>query len=535
MHAPVGRDPSASDTVAGRAAAAGIVLAAAAVYGGTLRAPLIYDDRVWITANPSIRHLGSLAAVLWPGEPAVRGRPVLSLSLAINRALGGDDPWGYHLASLSIHVLAALALLGIVARTLAFMPARFPAARDRILFAFSVALLWAVHPLQTESVTYASQRSESLMGLFYLLTLYGFIRGVEAPGRGAWLFVSAAACALGMGTKEVMVTAPLIVLAYDRTFVAGGFRAALRLRRGFYAALASTWLILGLLSAGLRGRGVGYGLGFSWWSYALTECWAVAHYLLLALWPYPLVLDYGTGVIGGIRDALPWACVVAVLLGATAVAFARRSALGFCGLWFFLVLAPSSSVVPVAFQPMAEHRMYLPLAAVVSAGVAGAWAWLGARSVALAAAAALALGLGAHGRNRDYASETSIWADTVLRRPGNPRARLALGDALSREGRHAEAAGQFAEALRLDPGDFEARRKLGLEFFDMGRVDEALAQYRLIAPPTPDSALLHCDIAMALERSGRAAEAAGQYREALRLDPGLGDARAGLLRLAQPR
>jgi Tfp pilus assembly protein PilF len=531
MKPTVSRDPRAGDPLARRAAAAGIVLATATVYAGTLAAPLIYDDRVWITGNPSIRRLGSVAAVLWPGEAAVRGRPVLSLSLALSHALSGEAPWGYHLANLAIHVLAALALFGIVARTLAFLPERFPAARDRILFAFAVALLWAVHPLQTESVTYASQRSESLMGLLYLLTLYAFIRGAQAPERGAWLLLSVAACALGMATKEVMATAPLIVLAYDRTFVAGSLRGALRQRRGFYAGLASTWLVLALLSAGLRGRGVGYGLGYTWWGYALAECWAVGHYLILALWPYPLVLDYGTGIVGGLRDALPWACLLAVLLGLTALAFARKSALGFCGAWFFLILAPASSVVPVAFQPMAEHRMYLPLAAVVTAGVAAAWAWLGARSLALVSAAALALGLGAYARNRDYGSETSIWADTVLRRPGNPRARLALGEALSREARHAEAAAQFAEAVRLDPGDFEARGSLGLELFRMGRVDEALAEYRLIAPPTPDSAPLHCDIGMALERSGRSAEAIGQYREAIRLDPGLDEARAGLVRL----
>jgi protein O-mannosyl-transferase len=535
MHAPVSRDDRASEPLYGRVAEAAIALSAAAVYWNSLAAPLIYDDRVWIAANPPVRRLGSIAAVLWPALPAVRGRPVLSLSLALNHALGGENPWGYHLANLAIHILAALALFGIVVRTLVLMPERFPAVRDRVLFAFSVALLWAVHPLQTESVTYVSQRSESLMGLFYLLTLYAFIRGAQAPGLGAWSLLSVAACALGMATKEVMVTAPLVVLAYDRTFVAGSFRGALRLRRGYYALLASTWLILGLLSAGLRGRGVGYGLGYSWWSYALSECWAVAHYILLSIWPHPLVLDYGTAIVGGPRDALPWLCVLAVLLGMTVVASARRSALGFCGVWFFLILAPASSVVPVAFQPMAEHRMYLPLAAVILAGVAGAWVRLGRRAALLAAAAALALGLGAYGRNRDYGSETSIWADTVLHRPGNPRARLALGDALSREARHVDAAGQFAEALRLDPGDFEARMDLGLELFKMGRADEALAQYRLIAPPTPDSAQLHCDIAMALERSGRATEAVGEYREALRLDPGLDNARAGLRRLGESR
>jgi Flp pilus assembly protein TadD len=124
---------------------------------------------------------------------------------------------------------------------------------------------------------------------------------------------------------------------------------------------------------------------------------------------------------------------------------------------------------------------------------------------------ALALGLGAYARNRDYRSETSIWADTVLRRPVNPRARLALGEALSRTRRGTPRPQRSSRRrVRLDPGDFEARGSLGLELFRMGRVDEALAEYRLIAPPTPDSAPLHCDIGMALERSGRSAEAIGR-------------------------
>src|ERR1019366_9738482 len=106
-------------------------------------------------------------------------------------------------------------------------------------------------------VTYVSQRSESLMGLLYLMTLYCFIRGVQSPRPGAWHVLSVSACLLGMATKEVMVTAPLVVLAYDRTFVSTGFREALRLRWRLYLGLASTWLVLGWLGAGPGGRGAG--------------------------------------------------------------------------------------------------------------------------------------------------------------------------------------------------------------------------------------------------------------------------------------
>src|SRR6185436_12957571 len=122
-------------------------------------------------------------------------------------------------------------------------------AASSLPLAASVAMLWVVHPLQTEAVTYVVQRSESLVGLFYLGTLYGFIRGVEAKSGGAWWVVTAIVCALGMATKEVMVSAPLIVFLYDRTFVAGSFRAAWRERWRVHLALAASWLLLAALVA----------------------------------------------------------------------------------------------------------------------------------------------------------------------------------------------------------------------------------------------------------------------------------------------
>ena len=130
-----------------------------------------------------------------------------------------------------------------------------PALRERFgakatWIAVAVALLWALHPLQTESVTYVVQRAESLMGLFYLLTLHGLVRAVVSPNPQAWFAVSAGACLCGMASKEVMVSAPLIVLLFDRTFVAGTFAAAWRQRWKYYVALSATWILLGRV----RGR-----------------------------------------------------------------------------------------------------------------------------------------------------------------------------------------------------------------------------------------------------------------------------------------
>ena len=231
---------------------AGGLLACVALvaYQNSFSVPLIFDDLPAIRDNPTIRQLGSALSPPHGSGLPVDGRPVVNLTLAINYAFGGLEVRGYHLVNLAIHLAAALVLFGIVRRTL-----RQPAWRQRyqdaaLPLAFMSAALWAVHPLQTEAVTYVVQRAESLMGLLYLLTLYGFIRSADPGASRGWPILAIASCGLGMASKEVMVSAPLMVLLYDRTFVAGSFREAWRQRRGLYAGLAASWLLLGWLVLG---------------------------------------------------------------------------------------------------------------------------------------------------------------------------------------------------------------------------------------------------------------------------------------------
>ena len=165
-------------------------------------------------------------------------------------------------------------------------------------------MLWTLHPLQTQAVTYIIQRAESLVSLMYLLTLWGFIRSVEPGASKGWGVLAWVACLLGMATKEVMVTAPVMVALYDRIFVAGSWREVWARRKWFHLSLALTWLLLAWLVVGTAGRGgtAGFGGGMSPWGYALTQVGAVAHYLRLALWPQPLVFDYGKDLVAGWSD-----------------------------------------------------------------------------------------------------------------------------------------------------------------------------------------------------------------------------------------
>jgi len=507
-----------------------IIAAGVWAYHNSFQGPFIYDDVGNILKNRTIRHLWPMWDVLSP-PPAlfVGGRPVLNLSLALNCAMGGLAVWGYHALNLAVHLLAALVLFGILRRTLEREKLRDRFGAAAVWLAAAIALIWEVHPLQTEAVTYISQRCESLMGLFYLLCLYGFIRGTESRRSLGWFSLSVAACFLGVGCKEVMVTAPLMVLLYDRTFVSGNFREAWTRHRRLYLGLAGSWLWLGDLMVGLHNRDVGYGLGITWWGYALTECRAVVRYLRLAVWPHPLIFDYGQYVpTEPLATVVPYALILAVLATGVLFALKRRPAVGFVGAWFFVILAPTSSVVPIAGSPMAEHRMYLPLAAVVTLVVVGVVA-LGKRllkkqqgvvlgCVASGSVVALFIFLTIQ-RNQDYNSELTIWQDTVEKRPANVRALENLGLTLVQLGRLQEAIGHFEQAVRIRPNQAEAHNNLGAALALTGQMQGAVEQYERALRLKPDYADAHNSLGLALEKVGRVQEAIGHFEQALRFQP----------------
>src|SRR5437762_2394805 len=516
------RPPPDSRRAGSFVAAAVLTAAALVAWANSFRGPFIFDDLPAIVENATIRTLALPTALAPPrsGQPA-GGRPLVNFSFALNWAVGGPDVRGYHVLNLAIHVLAALALFGMVRRTLRSRPLAAKFAADTTPLAVALAALWMLHPLQTESVTYIAQRAESLAGLCLLLTLYASIRGAESPTPTRWHTVAVVTCLLGMATKEVMYAAPLLVLLHDRTFLSATFRQALRRRPWFYAALAATWLLLGWLvkQAGTRGATAGFGLGITPWHYLLTQCGALIHYVRLAFWPDPLVLDYGTATTKSIADVWPQAALLLALFGATLVALVRYPPWGFLGAWFFLLLAPTSSVLPLATQTIAEHRMYLPLAAIIAAIVVGVWHLLGRRSVVVFVAIAIALGALTAQRNIDYRSAVSIWQDNIAKRPDSPRPYGELASALSDTGRIPEALAAYDTAVRLLPNYPKVRHNYGVALAVAGRLDEAAAQFELAVAQLPTLADAHYELGNVRHEQGRNAEALACYEAAIRLRP----------------
>ena len=540
-----------------------LLLAGAATwaYSTSFAGVFVFDDKFGIVQNPNVRALWPLTRSMWaPPELPVTARPVASLSLALNHAMASPDVrdvmapgrpgdssdtsdkflrnvWGYHFLNLLLHVLAAAALFGVVRRTLASERLRAMFGPQATALAFVVALVWVVHPLTTDAVTYVVQRTEVLMGLFYLCTLYCAIRAGErrttGTARAWWTAGAIAACALGVGSKQTMVTAPLVVWLWDWFFrpaseaadMPAGSAPQAR-RTGLYAGLAATWLILAVLVAVERWpHSVGFNReGWTPWTYLLTQTGVIVHYVKLSFVPAPLAIDYdGWPMAHGLLEVWPYAVCLALAFGATAFALARRQPWGFAGAWFFALLAPSSSVLPLATEVVAERRMYLPLAAVIVTAVIGAYllaqrmlvrgskrspassgVW-GFAAIVVVGTVAITFGALTRERNSDYWSEERIWSDTVAKRPANPRARANYGVILLYEGRTQEAEQQLREAVRLKDTSAAAHSSLGTLLCATGRLDECMAHLERAVALDPDYKDAYGSLGEAYAAQGRRA------------------------------
>ena len=510
-----------------------IALAAVAAYSNSLSVPLFFDDAHAIKENPTIRKLASIATVLSPPRDGggVSGRPVINLSIALDYAFFGTRVEGYHWTNLLIHACSGVILFGLIRRCLLAPTLGERFGPEATLLAFAASLLWTLHPLQTESVTCVIQRTELIVGFFYLTTLYCFMRSEDSGSPRAWQAAAVLACLLGMASKEVMVSAPLLVLLLDWTLVSQSLLLAWRRRRAMYLGLAATWILLcaSLISlGGARGAAAGFGLGVPWWAYALTQCEAIVLYLKLSLWPNPLVLDYGTGVVTSILDVLPQGLLLVALVAGTVFATRVRPAVGFLGVFFFAVLAPSSSVVPLVAQTMAEHRMYLPLAAVITVGVGASYVAARERGLWALLVLAVALGFVTYHRNEAFHDEISIWTDTLAKKPQSIRVRVSLANALSDLGKSDEALVHYREALRLAPDQADAWNGIGAQLIALGRPREAREPCELALKYRPFYAEAHTNLGSALCAEGNFAEAQKHFEAAIALKPFLASAHADL-------
>ncbi len=506
-----------------------LLVLVAAAYANSLHVPFLFDDGPAIRENPTIVAPWRLQEILWGAQAegvTTAGRPLLNLTFALNRAVGGDSVLGYHIFNVVLHAFNGLLLFGLIRRTAAICGRE---GKLSVEIAFFATAVWLLHPLQTAAVTYLAQRAESLAALWYLLALYGLLRGARSSSSGMWLGGSAAACYLGMLSKETMATVPLVLFLFDRTFLASSFQEAWRRRKGYYSLVFGSWILLAAVVWGLDGRGSTAGVGstISSIAYLRTQAYAIVHYLILAVWPFELTFDYGYGVLPW-SEVWPQALLMAALVVMTAVSVVRKPRLGFLLATFLLLLAPSSSWVPVASQTMAEHRMYLalvvPILIAVVAWLPGGGTWA---RVALGALALICGGLTIQ-RNALYSDPRALWAETVERAPDNPRAYANLGLVEMELGEIAEAERLFREAWRLDGNVADNAYHLALVSAQQQRYEEAEVLYREALRLDSRHAQAHNNLGSLLANAGRFDQALTHYRAAIAARPAFPEAQANL-------
>ena len=481
-----------------------LIAVGAALYANSFAVPFLFDDHFDILGNPFVEKLQSPLFYL------THARGLTELTFALNRAWGGTDVWGYHLVNVLVHLINSVLVFLLVLGTLRLPYFEGRYRRHAAALALFVALVFLAHPLQTMAATYLVQRSESLAALFYLLTLLLVLRGAGATssgGRAAWYGAALLAGLLGILSKQTAATLPLTALLYHLCFLSGE-RSRPRARGWLIFALLLLPLAYGLylsrhylmapagVDDGVTPRAwlyiptAGLQLGVAPLHYLLTQAGVVVWYLRLFALPTRLCFDYGWPLVDS-----PWqAGVLLPLLGLLALAaaavwsFRRYRLATFCLGWFFLTLAPSSSVIPLSDAAF-EYRMYLPLVGLAWLTVVGAHDALRALAArrgaadrvpwrAAAGAAALwvvALGALTVARNSVYRSELRLDADSAAKAPGNWRAQFNYGSDLVRAGRADEAVPHLQEAVRLAPEMGTPRVQLGSIYLQKGRLDEAEA------------------------------------------------------------
>lgn len=446
-----------------RGAALLVVLSCLVAFANSFAGRFVFDDIPEIEQNPSIRSLLPPWDAMFVGHK-MPARPLPYLTFAINFFLGGTNPVGYHAVNLLIHVIAALALFDLARSTLASPRLRHRFRQRAVPIALVIAVIWAVHPLQTQAVTYVYQRIESMAGMFVLVSLACFARAAFRGWKPVWLVASIAAAAGGMASKESAVVIPPLILAYDWCYVAEK-PGDLRGRGRFYAALAATWLVLGLQLAVQGSRYQEFrDPPHAPLAYALTQGEVILHYLRLVVWPAGQCIDYRWPIQQSWGSIVPAVASVLAAACLTAYGLWKRLTWAWPAALFFLALAPTSSILPVE-AVASEHRMYVPLAGVVAIGVLavvtlfenrmGGGLHPAARPLwggpVLAGALILALMFATHLRNRMYHNRWRMWISVLERDPTNCGANYNLAGLSLAIGKPDMAMAFAEQAVAKDP------------------------------------------------------------------------------------
>jgi Tfp pilus assembly protein PilF len=502
------------------------------LYSNTFQSPYIFDDWYHIEANRHIR----LTSLSWDGIRQAAfdsplNRPVAYITLGLNYYFHGYELFGYHLVNIIVHLGAAIFLYMFLQATLSLQQ-----ARQKINYSdwlpLTAALIWLVHPVQVQSVTYIIQRMNSLAAMFYILSMLLYARGRLAKGRGgkAFLFTgSICSGILALGSKEIAATLPLFILLYEWFF---------------FQDLSFVWLqkkILPILGVGLLLIFViilflglhpfsyianTYGIrDFTLLQRVFTEFRVVLFYISLLLFPYPgrLNIDHEFQLSFSLFDPSITIMSMGLLLGLFGLAtfLARKERLiSFCILWFLGNLVIESSVI--GLEIIFEHRTYLPAMLAIFAAVL-----LGSRllprkwpQISLALLIIVLLSIWTFQRNMTWQDEVTLRRDAVAKSPTKARALAILANALERNHEYVDAAYYYRKTLSLAPRNAaQIHYNLGNVLVAQKKYTEAVQHFSKAVALSPDEVPMRLNLAIALSLQGNDIAASKELQELIRRHP----------------
>lgn len=518
-----------------------VVITALAHLNSLYAKHFVYRDSVFVNAlldsysGKDDRSLfrGPEPLALWSFDV---NRRVNALNAPPSSNAPGFDPFGFHVGNLLLHVAAAAALALLIREAALLCPMKAgggPVAGAAEALSIGAALLWAVHPLQTDAVAYLANRGTVLGGLSMFASLYLYLlyaaREIKPAVFGAIFFGL-----LAVLSSRTAIVLPLVALLLDRTLLTGSAKAVLRARWDGLLALCAV-SVVGILVARVPPLGssslLDTGEPYSSGTYLLTQAGTVFAYLRLVFAPTGLSIIRVVDPVASVGDAWLPLGVIGVALAVGAVLAFRRSATGLLVLAFFLLLIPTSTLFPLP-DLMAEHRMYAPLAVpavllcalVVKVSVVAARSFGGAKSrgweVALGACVLLSLVLGyqTRQRNHDFADGLTLWRKTVAAEPDSAVAHASLAAALLEEGKVSEARFSARQAYELDPGRADAMTTEALALVALGDDEQAVEAYERAVVAAPKYEPAWYNLAKARERLARIPGAIDAFTWAIEID-----------------
>jgi tetratricopeptide (TPR) repeat protein len=485
-------------------------------YSPALNGEFLFDDNALPFSLPNA------AAPLraWIGQI----RPVLMTTYWLNSQISAEDPYSYHILNVIIHCLTSLLIFPMVRRLLEWAGAQ---ASLRNLLAGFAALIFLLHPAQTESVAYLAGRSESLSALLAAAAFTVFL--YRRQTAVSWAAVAAIFTLFGAAvlSKEQAVVLPALLLLTDYWWNPGfsfqgirrNWKLYLPMALGAAMGVAFFWnLILGADTGGSAGFGI---KEFTWYQYFFTQCRALFVYIGMFLLPVNLTADWDFPISMTILDRGAIFGLLALLaLAAAAWRYRRRFPLAGYGYFVFLLLmSPTSSILPIK-DPIAERRLYFSMFGLLLILV-DLLSRLKVDRRALAAAC-LVVALAAAGTTRAraavWANPVSLWEDTVRKSPNKRRAHFQLGYAYDQQTRYGQALEEFQKTAELGPLTPDLLLDWGLVYDHLGQFDQALAKFQQAAAMKP-TAHVYTQIGMAYAQQSRWLESLQALATAEKLDP----------------